>query len=478
MIVPTLRPSMTRRIFLPLMVGLLAGTIVPPPAAAAPVVCDAAAFGCPASGVCIIRKTWRVGNGCTLDFGDRAVEVRGTLRADQRGSSFGISAGDLTLDGGTIEARGPRDEFAGDVAIVASGAFIMRGTSPRINVSGEGGGGVVYIQAARVDLASGVVTVRGGAGEECGDGGEILIDSEGPLLSNAMLRANAPGAFCEGGYVTLEGGSTSLSRPIDVRGGAVGGEINVVAWSPDGDAVIAPKARLRADGSGQDEGIGSDGGIVFVFAARDVRLGAPASAAARPPHGVGGGVFLQADGTIDVAAPISAVGFGYASGGAVLVNGLGDVTVRANLSSGVGGQLPFFSAGGTIQVRSLARLATESTWDVSSATAGSIYALGNPLVMSGRFVARGDNAFVSVEGCRADVLGSIDARGSDPILFGGIEVVTGALNVGPAARLQVGPCADEQCLSLTTRPGELSIAPGALLEPAPLLAQDPSLPGC
>jgi hypothetical protein len=72
----------------------------------------------------------------------------------------------------------------------------------------------------------------------------------------------------------------------------------------------------------------------------------------------------------------------------------------------------------------------------------------------------------------------IDARGSLPIQFAGIHVATGALNIGREARLQVGPCADEQCLSLTTRPGELSIASGALLEPAPLIAQDPLLPGC
>jgi hypothetical protein len=101
----------------------------------------------------------------------------------------------------------PTCRLLGDITIAARGAFLMRGVSPRINASGEGGGGVVDIRAARVELRSGVVTVRGGVGEDCDYGGDIRIRTDGPLLSNAMLRANASSPFCGGGYVALQGGA-------------------------------------------------------------------------------------------------------------------------------------------------------------------------------------------------------------------------------------------------------------------------------
>lgn len=63
------------------------------PARSDAAICDASAFGCPATGQCTITGTWSVSDGCTIDFGDRTVELRGTLQAVSLGGSFAVRAG-------------------------------------------------------------------------------------------------------------------------------------------------------------------------------------------------------------------------------------------------------------------------------------------------------------------------------------------------------------------------------------------------
>src|SRR5262245_43513610 len=158
----TRRPS-----FLPFLVAILA--ILAPAAAHALNACTAAQVNsqdpsCPSgSGPCNISKSFDVGDGCTLDFGARAVTVTASGKIDIFSNAVTILAGSFTVaPSGRVEGRGtlatpPRDR-GGSLTITTTGAFnIQRGVSLKgvVDLSGNTRGGKF------VANAGGPITVSG-----------------------------------------------------------------------------------------------------------------------------------------------------------------------------------------------------------------------------------------------------------------------------------------------------------------------------
>src|SRR5262244_2308443 len=114
---------------------LAAGLVLPRPALAL-TACTAADIirqdspSCPATGACVIDKAFNVGDGCTLDFGTRAVTLAARGDLDIASGSVGLIAGSLVLaPGATITGRGtlptpPRDH-GGMLMITTTGAVAI-----------------------------------------------------------------------------------------------------------------------------------------------------------------------------------------------------------------------------------------------------------------------------------------------------------------------------------------------------------------
>jgi hypothetical protein len=460
----------------------LLSLLAPVPAAAAtPVVCDTTAFACPATGICIVSGTWRIGDACSIDFGARSVVLRGTLRGEAPGTSFSLAAADFTLDGGKIELPSNPDDYGGELEIVVAGAFTMQGLAPRIAVDGSGGAGDVTIHAGSVSLAAGTISANGGKGEDCGDAGIIEIDaSAGPIRVENVLRARTPGHDCDGGDIELAAPSILVSGIIDARGGAEADFTAVDLEALDGDLTVTEGAKIRIDGTGQEEGFGGAAGGALLFATGDIVMAGTISGRAAGVYGSGGGVFIQADGSVDLSGS-ARLGSGF--GGELLLNGGGPVTVTGDVDASGGSHQ--FSSGGTIQIRSTASLVVAGLLDSSGWSAEQMFLTGNPLTLTGTVRSRGSSefggGFVDVEGCAADLAGTIDVRGvpSDGG-SGTIQIGVTAVQIDDAARLVTGaaPCLFGVCIDLRTASGGLVVAPGATVVPAPTVSTDDTLVPC
>ncbi|MBY0275009.1 hypothetical protein K2Z84_06695, partial [Candidatus Binatia bacterium] len=143
--------------------------------------CSASAFSCPASGTCIITGTWNIGSDCVLDFGTKAVELKGTFQAETQTGAFEVRAANLTLNGGKLKSLGDTLAPGGAISVVLTGQFLAKGSGPRIDTSGNSGG-PIRISAATIDLQTGTIVADGGTTEDCGDGGIITLEAFAGLL--------------------------------------------------------------------------------------------------------------------------------------------------------------------------------------------------------------------------------------------------------------------------------------------------------
>jgi hypothetical protein len=250
----------------------------------------------------------------------------------------------------------------------------------------------------------------------------------------------------------------------------------------DGDLIVTKDARLRADGTGQLEGIGAIGGDLLFFATGNIDLAAPISSRARGWQGLGGNVGVSADGSVDVSGDVRLTARG-GSGGSFLVVAGGPVRVTSRIDAS-GSSLPF-ALGGPIQILSEQALTIAGALDTSGREAAPLYLLGNPFSLTGRIVARGKvtEGYVDIAGCRATIGGTIDARGKGSAPDSPVAVFAATTQITASARILSGegPCSitsSGSCIELTTHTGGLDIAPGAILDPQPTTLIDDTLPTC
>lgn len=465
-----------------LMVVLLA-SLCGARAARAATACTAADFACSATGECLIQGLWEVPSGCVLDFAGRDVRLAGTLRTAQVGGDFRLTAASLVLDGGRIELPGNRLDFAGSVLIELSGPFVMQGNAPAIVADGNGGGGAVAIAANGATLASGRISADGGTGEDCGDGGVILLDAgAGTLRVENRLRARTAGHDCEGGEIDLRGAAIEVAGAIDASGGAQASDFAIWIGAIPGDLTITGTARLRADGTGQDEGYGGIGGGLYLYAQGNVDVAAPISARARGWQGLGGDVQIDGEGSVDVSADVRLTARG-GSGGQFRINAGGPAHVTGRIDTS--GSRRQFAHGGSIQIRSAASLTIAGELDASGRSAADVYLTGNPLLVTGTVSSRGlvQSGRFFADGCGATIGGILDLRSLRGTGDGQLSIAAALQSIEPTARLLAddGPCpyaSSGSCVELTSRSGGLSLSPAAVVDPTPGIVVDDMLPEC
>lgn len=446
--------------------------------------CTAADFACPASGQCVISGAWDVGTGCTLDFGERRVALTGTLRTSERGGDMTLVAGSLTIAGGQIDLRGDREMYGGFLKVTLSGPFVMQGEGARILGDANYGGAEVMIASRGAVLGSGLISLDGGVGEDCGEAGLLDLDAgDGTLRIENKIRARTGGRDCEGGELDLRGASVEVSGVLDVSGGAGASDVAIDIEALDGDLTVTKNARLRADGTGQFNGGGTVGGDVFLYARGNIDLAGPVSSRARGWQGIGGYVQLQADGAVDVSGNVRARAAG-GSGGGFFVSASGPTHVRSRIDASGSNRL--YAHGGDIQIYSASELSVSGMLDSSGREATQLYLLGNPLRLTGSVVTRAmvGEAYVQLMGCSTTIDGTIDTRSaSGDSSAATVAIYSADTQITSTARIVsgAGPCSftlGDSCIALATNSGGLDIAPGAVIDPQPSVAVDDLLQAC
>ena len=272
---------------------------------------------------CTIGGSHGVVSPCTVDFGARAVVVKGKLRVP--------NAGSLSFSAGSIEVR-PTGRINGSHTqkSAGDGAQISLGSTGQLAVHG-----VIDVSAR---TTPGTISLSAGGDAD---------------LERAVLRASAiPGAAtASGGSITvLAGGglTTALSQrigKIEATGAAKrrvgrttpGGEVSLTAT---GSGSLESKSPIRVQGS--------TGGTVELDGSADVTITQSINAAGRD---VGGVIGVSGD-TIDAVKPCRLIVKGKI-GGSVALSSDGTLSViavdaKGGSSTGVGGTVTLTSASGNI----------------------------------------------------------------------------------------------------------------------------------
>ena len=378
---------------LPLLLGIAVIWLsMASPAAALPA-CTAADIvaqdaGCPSgSDPCVITLAFEVGDGCTLDFGSRAVTVAGSTvisaaLGPEHVGVITIKAGSLTV-AGVIEAPGAgttgAQSRAGSIYVIASGDVSVDGSSAvgRIDVSHGASTGSIRL------TAGGSVTINKGRLAADGEGdaaaGTIEIDAAGDIVSTNESLISAAG--------------------ISTRG--AGGDIGLYA----GGAV-----RLDASSLGQSLFVtGTNGGSVLIDASGQVEI-AGVAASGRGDGGEGGDVDILSESDVRVVDAILVVG-GPAggSGGLVGINALrGDISIEADVIAGSG---PTEGAAGEVDLQAAGSLTVASTASVdargnSGDSSGGIISLSAKTIL-----VQGDvDASGGLEGGSVDIFSATQIR--------------------------------------------------------------------
>jgi len=480
------------------LVALLAGLALERASARAIQTCDPDDLCPPSSGTscndpCTVAGTWELPEGCLLDFADRCVVVTGTLRAADSGGSFGVRAGDLTLDGGTLRAPGTGDA-GGSIAVetpaqALGGRFQMLGGSSLITVDGDEGGGAIAISAATtIAVTNGSLSATGTAPEA--DGGTIDLVAPDGVTLNGGLDARATAADGSGGdiNVTAAAGAieTSASITVDGKGDADGGTIIFEA----GTTIDVASGTLSADGAQ-----GASGGTIELDAPLEIMLNGNLQATGAGPEGAGGSIAINSDtGEIRTGALINVEGKGSESdGGEVDLSAGAGIIVDGNVIASGGPD-----AGGYVGL--LARLdvtvaagrsVKAFAGTIETASQGRLHLLGT-LDVSGRSDESGGRIILGPH-CRIHVTGTADARGGGSAHGGSIFVEASDVEATASAELLATPCqitpppawacgsqppAPTSCVVITTKTGTATIDTGADIDPEPELRADPGMHSC
>ena len=285
--------------------------------------------GCPATGPCNITVIFAIGDGCTLDFGTRAVTITASGELRIIGNAVTVKAGTFTVGpGGFVNGRGdgsPPNDRGGVLSVVTSGAFVIASSGAstgRVDVSSLGAAGAVSVDAA------GAVTIQGrlvasnlSAGAS---GGVVLLDSGADVTatSNATLEATGGSQATGGTFTITAAGRVRLDADVDVQG-SDGGSFSATAGA---DVVVD---RVLASSTGA----GGSGGAISLSAGTSAQMnGVVLARGTTSGDGTSGGD----GGTVDVTA-----GFGD-------LTILDDVAPEGGSPDGSGGELSLTAAGSVV----------------------------------------------------------------------------------------------------------------------------------
>jgi hypothetical protein len=371
-------------------VFLIAGALSPCPGLA---ICPSPqtigqTFGCAgATATCQISGIVSIDNGCTLEFGARAVSLLGRISIGT--GSVTIHARSLTVvQNGLIDgsATNPQTSgFGGMVTIVTTEDFIVQGLAQGgvgvVDVTGGREGGVIDIDAGRDVLVSGRLKADGAGGGGLASGGCVTIHADGNVRVESIGRISVTGGNDGSG-----GGDVDISAAnnLEIVGrieasGADGGAVDLAAGNlvsvtdiesiGNGDAgcggclnlqgpTVQIQGWLRSDGTTGTLQSGGSGGFVCVSATfGDVTISGTGKITANgaSPDGAGGEITVEARGDASISGPITAIGpTGETCGGGICLDIQGSATLSANASinanGGDSGGDAFLSAGRNLTV--------------------------------------------------------------------------------------------------------------------------------
>lgn len=467
----------------PLVFGLVLATLTAQQSTVDAAICDVSPFNCPVSGTCVISGTWNVADGCLLNFGPtRAVELRGTLQADQSGGSFSIVGGTLALVAGKLRSVASSTVAGGDIDVELVGSFTMSGSGPRIDVSGNAGGGTVTIHAGSgMSLATGVVDTSGGIGIDCGDAGNVDLTSDaGAVYSAVPINAYSGGHDCVGGSINVSGTNVTIEGTLDARGGAEASTEAIFLDATAGHVWVLGSASLKADGTGQDEGVGASGGNIGIVArAGGIVLSGPVvSAGASAPDGQAGSIWISASGDVEISSDLMAKGESSGVGGGIFLEAGETLALTGDVIATGGFSFPL-GAGGGVDLYAKEALLLDGSVDASGAYAGRVFVqtgqgqtLSSGVVdIGGELVARGNRGvggYIGVRACDVDLTGTLDAGSSNGGEAGLVDIFGDQISIATTAQAKAAPCgAGDTCSEVNGHVGEVSIAATATLDPIP-----------
>jgi hypothetical protein len=435
-------------------VALLMATVAAPGTAMAVPACTAADVtaadpGCPGdASPCQITQVFEVGDGCTLDFGGRAVTLTKTGGIEMPELVVEITAGSFTVAGGaTIDGQGSQGgeltvTTTGDIAVeqsIGGSGILMGGLNFGGLVTLSAGGNIIIDGAVRTsrlgpNAAGGSISLA--AGGDIVTGSQSSIDPRGaPQVGGGDLFLNAAGRIELGNLVDV-GGETgvlmadagsglTVNANLLANGSGSGGDAGEIALRADGDVEINGQVQCKGSSGG------GFGGEVNVYSMRgDVIVRSEISAKSGAPDGDAGLIDIATDeregGSIDIRAPggvLDAEGNGIESSG-------GTITIDAGLDVTVGGRILAAGGetGGDIEVtagrhvtvkekidavgRSADSLAGTVTIDAGASTSGNVDIQSEIDVSAGGCSVLCSTAGdVDISACdlRVGVSGSIDA---------------------------------------------------------------------
>jgi len=346
---------------------------------------DGAAGRCPNnSGPCNIGKVFVIANGCTLDFGTRAVTILGSGTIDVLSNTVTIRAGSFAVaPSGRVEGRGtgssaPTDrggmvtlittgavdiqrigsqtargivDFAGNVRggsfiVTAGGPITVNGDVMANNLTPSGGNGNITLRSTGGNVTTGAFSTISVTGGDLSTGGFIDITASGNVDLGTNLIANGG----DGGVIDISAGGSAVVRGMNATGGGDAGSGGCGSVFAGTNVQMLGPVILNGTGSPTLSGGGCGGFIDIDARFGDVTISSPITAESGAPDGGGGGVGVVARGSINVAsvAPISVQGQGGQScGGEIAFEADLDVTASSalNASGGFGGNLIDLLAG-------------------------------------------------------------------------------------------------------------------------------------
>lgn len=406
--------------------------------------------------------------------------VSGTLQSTAPGGSFTVRAGTLTLSGGRIRAIGTSGFAGGNLTLQVTGALVLSGSGPTLDVSGATNGGLLDVTAGSIDVRAGSVAADGTGSGACG-GAIFLRATGGPLLLSAPVRATGQ-LFCAGGFMNLSGDSVTVATTLNASGGDFPSGIQLTANT--GNVTVTSAGALKANGEQIELGDGGDGGPVAILAESGaVSLQGSITVTGATPEGAAGEVVIVAGGNVDIAATISAEGNGGGSdGGTVEIDAGGNVTIAGHVRAGGGSE----AGGGEIDVRADGEIAIASGKLVQAS--GGSFGGGaitlrdaSRIDVAGTLDARGavgNGGFVTLETCRATVSGTLDSGAGGGGASGANTITAGVVEVTSSGRLLATPCGSGACNAVTLTAGAPAIDPLAVASPAPSVSIDPQLAAC
>jgi cysteine-rich repeat protein len=449
--------------------------------------CDLALLCGAADDPCTVHGTHELDAGCTLDFGTRAVVVTGTLKSAVDGGSFAIRSGAFTLDGGALRAHGPSGAAGGIITITATGPFVLEPSGPIVEADGANGGGIVNVVASAIDLRAGTITVDGTAG--AATGGAVLLTATGAVTIDATLSAQGRGsADSGGGIVNVTGASLVVRGTINTAGGSDdGGPIDLTATA--GDLTIDATALLLAR-AGNAEASGGLGGGIDLDATGSVHIAGPVRSEGPGPDGTGGDVTIAADGSVRIDDAITTEGTGAESDAGDLTIDAGTfIAFGANVNAeAIGGD----GGGGTIDVEAVEDVTiadgvtlrssggSSGAGDVLLTSRSAVHVAG-AIDATARNGAPGGN--VAIEGCSITIDGTLDASATGGGTAGANSFTAATFVLGPSASLlATPPLAPPEGFTSTNalrlRTDMPSIAGTATIDPDLQTHLDPSLTTC